>query len=221
VAALAYGAVILSSLGETAQALQYEREALEQSVRIGHPHTLANVLAYMSVASQLRRDAPGALKWADKGIALSREYGFRVSQAWMTIIRSWALSELGHPHEGLATMQKAIAHWRASGLMAGAPYNLSLLAEIHLKLEQPQEALRAVDEALSIMQTTGERSSEPELYRLQGVALRALGQEHQGRECLVRALSIAREQGTLTYEHHALESLGLWPSGARESAHAL
>ncbi|WP_224370445.1 protein kinase domain-containing protein [Hyalangium versicolor] len=219
-AALAYGSIILSPLGETEQAVQYGQDALELATRIGHTHTLATVLSYLAVACQLRRDVSCSLKWADKAIAVSREYGFRVAQTWATIVRSWALSELGQPQLGLEGMQKAIAHWRASGIMAGMTYNLGLLAEIYLKLGQPQEALAVVDEALNVLKVTEEISYAPELYRVRGMALRALGQEQAGRECLLQAIAVAHEQGTFAYERQAQESLRLWSPGEGEPSHA-
>lgn len=220
VVALAYGAVVLSTLGQVEQSLRYSQEALELAERIGHPHSLACALTYLSLACQLRRDAQCALKWADRGIALSDRHGFRMWFAWSMLLRSWALSELGRPREGLALMQKALAHWRAAGIPAGMHHSLGMLAEIHLRLGQPKEALAAVDEALKFSERMGESSYNAMLYQLRGKALYELGREEEGAECLRQTIRTAREQGASAYERHAREILSLWSSGARSPAQA-
>ncbi|MFY0563983.1 protein kinase domain-containing protein [Archangium lansingense] len=221
VSALAYAAFVLSPLGEVELASRYSQEALELAEQIGHPHTLAFALNYLALACQLRRDAACALKWADQCIALSNEHRFRLWSAWSTLVRSWALSELGQPQEGMALMQQALAHWRASGIPAGMNYNLARLAELHLKLGQRWEALANVDEALKLVEQEREHYFDAELHRLRGEILQKLGWEEEGRECFLRALRIAREQGSLTYERHARESLERGHPGEWMSEQAL
>ena len=214
VVALAYGAVILSPLGQVERALRYSREALELAERIGHPHSLACALTYVAVTCQSRREARLTLQWADKCIALSSKHGFRLWLGWSTILRSWALSELGRPEEGLALMQQALAHWRASGIPAGMHYHLGMLAEIHLKLEQPRRALEALDDALNFVETVGEGFYTAELHRLRGTALYELGRQEEGSKCFHQAIRLAREQGARTYERYARESMARWSSDA-------
>jgi class 3 adenylate cyclase/tetratricopeptide (TPR) repeat protein len=220
VVALAYGAIILAAIGQEEQSLRYSQEALELAEQIGYPHSLACALTYLALACQLRRDARGVLKWADRCIALSNEHGFRLWSAWSTLLRSWALSELGKPREGLALMQKALAQWRASGIPAGMNHNLGMLAEIHRKLGQPMEVLAAVDEALKCGEKVGESFYNAELHRLRGEALCELGREEEGMECFRQAIRTAHEQGARAYERHARESLSLWSSGVPGTAEA-
>jgi tetratricopeptide (TPR) repeat protein len=182
--------------------------------RIGHPHSLACALTYGALACQSRRDARCTLEWADKCIALSDEHGFRLWSALSTLLRSWALSELGKPEDGLALMQQALAHWRASGIPAGMHYHLGMLAEIYLRLGQPRQALEALDDALNFVERVGEGAYTGELHRLRGKALYKLGREEEGSKCFRQAIRIAREQGARAYERYARESMALWPSGA-------
>ncbi|WNG32896.1 protein kinase [Archangium violaceum] len=215
---LAFGAMVYSVLGEEEAASRTSQEALELARRIGHAHTSTTVLTYLSVACQLRREARCALEWSDQAIALSNEHGFRAMQVWATIIRIWALSELGHAREGLALMREAIAGWHGLGVSSGLfHHDLGLLAELHLKLGQPDEALTLLTEALERAPMQTQHFYEAELHRLRGEALRALGRETEAREFFRRAIQVARQQGARAFERRALEDLTR-PSSAQHPA---
>jgi predicted negative regulator of RcsB-dependent stress response len=50
-------------------------------------------------------------------------------------------------------------------------YHLALLAEAYGTMRQPEAGLAVLTEALTLVDTTGERWYEPELYRLKGELL--------------------------------------------------
>ncbi len=201
-AALAYGSVVYSALGELEKAWHYDAESVRMAGEIGHPNTTGFVLTYTAVASQLRREPRRALEKANRCIALSREHQMLFWLAWSMFIRAWALSELGSPKEGLALFQATMEKWRASGMRAGMPIFQGMLAEILLKLERPQEALAAVVEGLGWVDTTGEASYAVELDRTEGECLWALGREAESVRSFFRALQRARQQGARAYALH-------------------
>ncbi|HSP79856.1 MAG TPA: AAA family ATPase, partial [Myxococcaceae bacterium] len=206
--ALAFGAVVYSVLGEPEEARRYSHEALALARRLAHPHTSASVLTYVSVACQFRHELWCALTWANEAIALSREHGFRAWRVWATLVRLWALGELGRPDEALALMRQAMEDWGGAGIRAGLQHHdLGLMADLHLRQGRPDEALADTTAALERAKTTGEHFYEAELHRLQGEALRALGREVEARECFLRALQVAQEQGANTFARRARESL--------------
>jgi predicted ATPase len=210
--ALVHGAVIHSAMGREERAVECSREALELAGRIGHAHTRAYVLLYAAVASQLRGDVRGTLELAEECHALASEHWFRLWRVWSGLLRAWAIARLGRAEEGLAQMRAWLGHWRGSGLRAGMPHHLGLLAEIHLLRHSPAQALQAVHEGLRWVETVGERFYEAQLHRLGAEAHRALGDEARAREGLLRAVAVAREQGAEQYARQALELLaGLEP----------
>src|SRR5262249_40115591 len=74
-------------------------------------------------------------------------------------------------------------------------YFLMLLAEAHQKIGQTEAGLRVLSEALTLVDKTGERWWEAELYRLQGELLLQTAPEMQrGEGCLHQALDTARVQ---------------------------
>jgi class 3 adenylate cyclase/tetratricopeptide (TPR) repeat protein len=209
---LAFGAMVYSALGRKEEAWRASQEALELARRIGHPHTTATVLNYICVACQLRHEARCALEWSGQAISLAREHGFRASEIWATLIQGWAMGELGQARAGLALIRDGIAAWRGPGISAGLfHHDLGLLAELHLKQEQPHEALALVTEALERAPTEGQHFYEAELHRLRGEALRGLGHEEQARDCFLRAIQVARQQGAHAFEQRAQEALEARP----------
>src|SRR5262249_24881684 len=57
---------------------------------------------------------------------------------------------------------------RATGAEVHLPYCLALLGEVHGKVGQAVEGLSVLAEALALVNKTGERFYETELYRLKG-----------------------------------------------------
>ena len=65
-------------------------------------------------------------------------------------------------------MHQGLAAWRAMGAEVRLTWHLAMLAEAHGKVEQTEKGLTVLAEALAIVDRTGERFYEAELYRLKG-----------------------------------------------------
>ncbi|WP_375768881.1 protein kinase [Archangium gephyra] len=205
--ALVHAALIHAVLGQPERALEYRREALTLAERIGHPNTQAYVLHYAALSCQVQGDARGTLALAEQCHALAREHWLRLFIEWSGLLRAWAVARLGQPAQGLAQMREWLGRWRMTGLRAGMPHNLGMLAEVHLWLGQSREALLAVQEGMRWEEAVGERSYEAELHRIRGEALRAQGDEAGAHASLLEAVRIARAQGAGEFERHALRAL--------------
>jgi predicted ATPase len=118
-----------------------------------------------------------------------------------------------------------------------------MLAEVYEKIEQPEEGLAVLAEALAMVNKTGERYYEIELYRLTGelslqsqqvktgqnkseyTALQFLPPDPQGaaEACFLTAIEISRKQQAKSWELRAATSLArLWQQqGKRVEAHKL
>jgi len=85
--------------------------------------------------------------------------------------------------------------------------------------------LKVLTEALKLMDTTGERVWEPELYRLKGALLlqQSLDNQAEAESSLHHAIDIARNQQAKSFELRAATSLArLWQQqGKREEARQL
>jgi predicted ATPase len=92
-------------------------------------------------------------------------------------------------------------------------------------MEQPETGLTALAEALTLVDTTGERVWEPELYRLKGALLLQQSSDNhtEAEACFQQAITIAQSQQAKSFELRAATSLArLWQQqGKRQEAHAL
>jgi predicted ATPase len=101
---------------------------------------------------------------------------------------------------------------------------LGLLAEAYGKSGQAAEGLTILEEALALVEKTGQGVYEAELHRLQGEVLLIHAVEGGGAEaCFQQALTVARRQEAKSLELRAAMSLSqLWQEqGKRDEAREL
>src|SRR5262249_41800269 len=141
------------------------------------------------------------------------------------LLRGWALAQQGQAKEGIGLINQGMMAWRATGAEISRPYFLALLADVHGTIGQPETGLTTLTEALALVDTTGERWYEPELYRLKGVLLLQRSSDHQAEaeHCFHHAITIAQNQQAKSFELRAATSLArLWQQqGKRQEAHDL
>ncbi len=122
--------------------------------------------------------------------------------------------------EGITQMRQGLAALRTRGVESFRPFILTLLAEACRKTGQIEEGLKTRAEALDILDKTGERYYEAELYRIKGELLLAReGKTAKGKKeavseaetCFSKAIDIARSQSAKSLELRAVRSLSrLW-----------
>ena len=147
----------------------------------------------------------GRLPRAGRGEALSRpSRGLPVWVAWGTILRGWALAKQGQGEEGMAQMRQGLAAGGPRGQRLPWPYFLALLAEAYGKGQTERGAARA-GRGAGVVDKTGERWWEAELYRLKGELLlqQAVPDEREAEACFRQALDIARRQQAKSLELRA------------------
>jgi TOMM system kinase/cyclase fusion protein len=215
----------LWSLGYPDQARARSQEALTSSQRSAHPLSLSLTLSHVAQFHQFCRDVCAAQECAEASIHLAMEQGFPFQTAWGAVLRGWALVQQGQTKEGIEEIQQGLRAWRARGAVAMQSYYLALLAEAHSIIGQPEAGLTVLTEALALVDTTGERWCESELYRLEGeLLLQQSSDNHpEAESCFHQAINIAQNQQAKSLELRAATSLArLWQQqGKRQEAHDL
>ncbi len=166
-----------------------------------------------------------------------------------TIQRGWALAKQGQGEEGVVQIRRGLAAYQATEQELFRPGFLALLAEAYGKVGQAEEGLSALAEALTLVNKTGERWYEAELYRLKGTLTLQSRQsqasqrqveddsentnpqhpalsthaEAEAEVCFLKAIEIARKQQAKSLELRAVMSLAhLWQNqGKKEEAHEM
>ena len=225
VACLAYAGWTLWLQGYPDQALERANEALTLAQNLEHPYTLARGLYWTSLLHQLRREWQVVSERAETAITVATAQQVALVLAVGPIMRGWALAMQGQGAEGLTQLRQGLDAYRATGAEFQRPHFLSMLAEVHRSLGQPEAGLTALSEALTLVETTGERYYEAELHRLKGELLlqQAAPEVSHAEACFQQALDIARCQQAKSLELRAAMSLGrLWQQqGKRQEAQVL
>jgi predicted ATPase len=187
--------------------------------------SLVLALSFASMHHQLRGEAQTMHELAEAIIALSTEHGMH---SWLTvgmIQRGVALAEQGREEEGIVQMREGLAAQQGIGADLGRPASLSKLAEAYGKVGQADEGLAALAESLALVQKTGERVREAELYRIKGGLLlkQAISDEDGAESCFHKSVDLAQHQSAKFYELRAATSLArLWQKqGKKEEAREL
>ena len=220
-----YAAMTLWSLGYPDQGLMRSEEAVTLAQQSAHPFSLDYALCWAAGFHQCRRDVRASQEHAEAAISLAKEQGFPYLMAISSILRGWALTQQGQAQEGIEQLHQGLTTYRATGAEIGRPYYLAFLAEAYGTLGQPEAGLTVLTEALTLMDTTGERVSEPELYRLKGALLfqQSLENHLEAETCFQQAMAIAQSQQAKSWELRAATSLArLWQQqGKRTEAREL
>jgi predicted ATPase len=191
-----YAALPLWILGYPEQGLARSHEAVTLARQIAHPFSLAFALSCAAVFHQLRLEVRAAHERTEAAISLAQEQGFALWRARGAVLCGWTLAHQGQAQEGIAQIEQGLRAFRATGAETNRSYFLALLAEAYGTIGQPAAGLTALTEALTLVDTTGERWYEPELYRLKGELLLQQNSDNhlEAETCFQHAINIAQNQ---------------------------
>jgi adenylate cyclase len=219
-----FGAWALWVLGYADQALKWNREALDLAKRLSRPAPIANALHVTAALQMYMRESGMARQSAGAANPIAREYGTTFELSYGSFTRGWALAQQGHLDEGLDEMRRAAQRPSESGFAARPRWFVSL-AETCVKSEGPEEALKLIAEGMALMERTGERWFESELYRVKGelLLMQQSADPSEAEHCLSTAIEIARRQAGRSLELRATTSLArlLASQGHREEARSM
>jgi tetratricopeptide (TPR) repeat protein len=209
---LAYLAVTLAHLGYFDQARSRANQALVEARALQHPYTLAFCLLFPAWIAWVANQPHEVRRHADEMFDLANEHGFPWPLAYATVMQGWSAVALGQQQrEGLSLLTKGIAILRSIGARSAETVRLIWLAEAYGGLDQPEDGLSSLREAVRFVEETDERHAEAEIYLVQGDLLRAMGDQAAAEQNYRRALGIAERQNARTFQLRAATSLAhLW-----------
>ena len=176
---------------------------------LDHPFSLAFALIirlYMSISAAVRPQA--VQRYAEEVMRLSTEGGFSLLQAWATFVLGWARAQQGEVEEGIAQMRQGLAGWRSIGMEVACP--TAFLPGWPRPMGRPGKPRRGstlVEEALDLVERTGERAWEAEVHRVKGELLQLSGRLSEAEASFRQAIEVARRQEAKSWELRATLSL--------------
>ena len=195
-------------LGLADKAATTSQQAVIRARDLDHPLSLAYALLLDATLGQLSCDHSVAGERAGAARSVAGEYGLAAFEGWASVIHGWAIVMGGDADEGLRTMRDGLDATAASDSTIMRPYLLGLLADALACDGHVDEGLRALDEAVALVETNNERYFEAELNRIRGnLLLRKAGPSPvAAEEAFRRALEVARSQEAKSLELRAAVS---------------
>src|SRR5271169_5675510 len=203
----AYLGFVLFCLGYPDQALAQIDAAIAEARRLGHRPSLALTLTFGARLHSLGGENAALDERAAQLIAVATEQGFPFWRAMGAIYRGWVKVKNGNVTEGISLLRSGSTAYRATGAELYMPHFVALLAGACEIAGQVEEAVILLDDALQIVERTGERWFAAELNRHKGQLLLRQGHTEAAEELYRKALSIAREQEAKLWELRATVSL--------------
>jgi predicted ATPase len=157
---------------------------------------------------------------ADELIAVATEHDFPLWGAQGTIYRGWAKVNNGDVTGGVSLLRSGANAYRATRAEAWTPYYTALLARTSEITGKIEESLTLLDDALQIVERTGERWFVAELNRHKGQLLLRQGYSEAAEELYRKALSTAEEQEAKLWELRTALSLAQLRSDQSRRAEA-
>jgi class 3 adenylate cyclase/predicted ATPase len=203
----AYLGNVLFCLGYPDQAMAQSSAAIAEARRLTHAPSLAGSLSLGTLPVSLVGDDAVLGKWVDQLVAVAAEQGFSYWRALGNIFLGWVKVKNGDVAGGISLLRSGSTAFRATGAELVVPYYIALLARACEIAGQIEEAVTLLDEALQIVERTGERWIAAELNGHKGRLLLQQGHSEAAEELYCKALGIAEEQGAKLWELRAAVSL--------------
>ena len=198
------------------------RGAVEQAVKEAHEsNDVATVaMAYLfRTLFEVSRGDPAATRPAGAALlAFGREHGMAFHAASGEIYSSWARGRLLDPDAGVSELRRALAAYLAQDNRNFGPCFHGLIAELEALTGRADSALMSVEAGLALAEDTGERWTDPILFRRKGEILlqRDPANPAPAEHAFQTAIEIARRQRSRSFRLRAALSLArLYQSTAR------
>jgi class 3 adenylate cyclase/tetratricopeptide (TPR) repeat protein len=207
---LTYLAWTLLCLGYLDQARAKREAALTEARLLSRAFTLAHTLSRATPAEAIVVGPSGVLLHTDEWVSLTEKQGIGYFLAEAMMFQGWCLTTLGQREKGMTQLTRGLAAYRAQGLLH-VPMYLTLLADAYRQLQQPQNGLRQLEEAVSVTDRTQGRYYEAEIHRVRGELFLSMQDDGAAEASFRKAITVAQLQNTKTWELRAAMSLArLW-----------
>jgi predicted ATPase/DNA-binding winged helix-turn-helix (wHTH) protein/class 3 adenylate cyclase len=208
-----FHAQALLALGYLDQARLVDEQIERRARQLGHPNTLALVLATRLVGHRVGAAASTMLERVESLLAMLAAQERYVSglAAFAGVVRALCRAALGLERGGLAFVHLCLAMPEAASARAWEPAIRVWLADAHGALNAPHEGLKQIEEAKRVIEATEFRYMEAETHSIGGELLAQAGELAAAEKSFDRAIAVARRQEAKLHELRASVGLArLW-----------
>jgi tetratricopeptide (TPR) repeat protein len=175
-------------------------DALKRAEDLQDPYALAIALGVGAAMACEMQDYRVARDLASRQVAISAENGFAFFAASANSFLGWSEVHEGQPESGTIKIESALQMLQMMGGFIVHPYHKNFLAGTYLSSGRLDDALGAVDEALSSCDGKLATSYVPMMTKLRGDILAARGDRAGAERHYLEALKKVRDQGVRLFE---------------------
>jgi predicted ATPase len=218
ISALSYDSLCLWCLGYPDQAYKKSQETITLARELNHPFTLVDALCYAGcLFHAMRLDIKSLKSYSEQMMEISFDKRFAGWSETAACYHGESIALLGQVQEGIDQIRKGIAGHKALSIRCPLIGALCSLAVTQLDAGLSEEGLTTIEEALNLVETTGERLWEAELYRLQAQFLLMKNDALGAEKSLLKAIQVARQQGAKSWELRAtIDLVQIWQDQGKQ-----
>jgi TOMM system kinase/cyclase fusion protein len=193
-------ALVQWGIGRTRRSLELAHEAIAWARSIQHIPSLGIALLYISQIHQMAGDKLSVRRSTGELLEASKTYGLPAFEGYAAAIASWAAGDL----QGVQMIIGILESLNCNLILT---YYGSFLADIEADAGNVRQAIAHVETYLAKCGQFGEHVFEAELARRRALFELRLPEpdRERVRESLVRARTLAREQGMYRFEAAAIQ----------------
>ena len=211
-------------MGRQDQALRSAEAAVSLARRLRHPLSLAFALTFAGWHRIFCRDYAAVAPISEELVQFCGVQNILIFLAHGHMLASWQACDQGNTASGLPGMRGALDLFRMTGAKHFLPYWEGHYATMSATAGDMSGAEASLAQCLEATERTGERWSEAELHRYQGMLLERSGKPlAEAQACYRKAIAVAQRQGAVAWELRATINLAnsLIAQDAREPARNL
>jgi tetratricopeptide (TPR) repeat protein len=216
--------LLLWLFGFPEQSFQKIKEASIFTKELAHTYSTINHLNWSTILNAFRKDSAAVQENAQELIQISKDKRIPFGFDWGTVMNNWAMASQNNSLQNV-DMNQIISSIKNIGSQAPLPYAMIVTAEALISAGQIDKALETLNETQEIINKTGFRAFEAELYRIKGMCILAQssGDQNEAESYFKQSISIAQKQQAKSLELRTAICLSrLWQSqGKREEARNL
>jgi predicted ATPase len=204
-----FGGLAAWILGYPEKTLEMGTMALDLTRKLDHPHTLAFCLTGACILGWFLGNQEMVDKYTEEMMPIAEKHGFIYWLAHGIFYRGEKKTLEGQIKEGIQEMERGLEMALSTGTETCMTRLKCRMATACLKTGQFDEGLKAIDEAMEVMDKYDERYMEAELYRVKGELLKKKGAaEKDIEELFLKSLDVSRKQKAKMFELRTTMSLG-------------
>jgi DNA-binding SARP family transcriptional activator/tetratricopeptide (TPR) repeat protein len=175
---------------------QKQRDLIAHANRLEQPLNRADGFVGVALTFHLLRAPALAQPYAEMALRVGTEQGNSGMRVAAAVPLGWSLAVQGRTEEGLTLLEEGLEDRRKMGNQTHSSRNSVMLAEAYLAAGRPDAAITALEKGISNFALHRDLICAPDLWRLKGDALLALGgTDSEAEACYRAALSLAQELG--------------------------